>query len=45
LHKHLEKAGKTTEQLAAALKEKNWTAIAEVRPISVIFRPLLSDLG
>lgn len=30
LRKHLEKAGKTTEQLAATLWEKNWTAIAEL---------------
>lgn len=31
---HLEKAGKSTEQLAATLWEKNWTAIAEVGLIS-----------
>jgi tRNA ligase len=31
LNKHLRDKGKTTEQLAATLWEKNWTAIAEVR--------------
>ncbi|KAF9652387.1 RNA ligase [Thelephora ganbajun] len=30
LHKHLAKVEKTTEQLAAALWEKNWTAVAEL---------------
>ncbi|KAF9788576.1 RNA ligase-domain-containing protein [Thelephora terrestris] len=30
LHKHLKKAGKTAEQLAATLWEKNWTAISEL---------------
>jgi tRNA ligase len=36
LHKHLEEAGKTTEQLAATLWEKNWTAVAEVGSISAV---------
>lgn len=36
LHKHLEKAGRTTEQLAATLWEKNWTAISEVCLITTI---------
>lgn len=30
LRHHLGKAGKTTEQLAEVLWEKNWTAVAEV---------------
>ena len=30
LRHHLEQAGKTTEQLAGVLWEKNWTAVAEV---------------
>jgi tRNA ligase len=35
LRYHLEQVGKTTEQLAEALWEKNWTAVAEVsRPFS-----------
>lgn len=36
LYKHLEKAGKTTEQLAATLWEKNWTTVAEVGSVSAI---------
>lgn len=31
LHKHLASVGKTEEQLAQTLWEKNWTAVAEVR--------------
>jgi hypothetical protein len=31
LHHHLGQVGKTTEQLAKVLWEKNWTAVAEVR--------------
>jgi len=31
LEKHLANVGKTKEELAAVLFEKNWTAIAEVR--------------
>ena len=31
LHQHLERAGKTTEQLAETLWAKNWTVAAEVR--------------
>ena len=31
LLKHLEEKGKTLEQLASVLWEKNWTAVAEVR--------------
>jgi tRNA ligase len=31
LHQHLERAGKTTEQLAETLWAKNWTIAAEVR--------------
>ena len=31
LHRHLERAGKTTEQLAETLWTKNWTLAAEVR--------------
>ena len=31
LHRHLEQAGKTSEQLAETLYGKNWTAVAEVR--------------
>jgi len=45
LHKHLEMVGKTTEQLAATLWEKNWTAVAEVRSISIVSRPLLNNSG
>ena len=33
LRKHLAAAGKTEEQLAQTLWEKNWTAVAEVRPL------------
>ena len=31
LHRHLERAGKTTEQLAETLYAKNWTIATEVR--------------
>ena len=31
LRRHLEQVGKTTEELAKVLWEKNWTAVAEVR--------------
>jgi len=41
LHKLLEKAGKTTEQLAETLWEKNWTAVAEVRLILAVAQSLL----
>ena len=44
LQKHLEKAGKTTEQLAAVLCEKKWTAVAEVRSTSACVRPLAKRL-
>jgi len=45
LHKHLEKAGKSTEQLAGTLFFFNWTAVAEVRLTSAIARSLLNNSG
>jgi tRNA splicing ligase len=33
LHRHLERAGKTTEQLAETLYAKNWTIATEVRRV------------
>ena len=43
LRKHLAAAGKTEEQLAQTLWEKNWTAVAEVRLPSVSAQPSLSS--
>ena len=45
VHKHLEKVEKSTEQLAATLWEKNWTAVAEVRLVLSVTRPLLNNSG
>ena len=44
LHKHLEKAGKSTEELAATLFSFNWTAIAEVRLALAVARPFANWL-
>jgi tRNA ligase len=51
LRQHLEQVGKTTEQLAGILWEKNWTAVAEVRvtrshtPPIHLHNPQLCDDG
>ena len=36
LHRHLEQAGKTSEQLAETLYGENWTAVAEVRRLKYL---------